>query len=60
MVGTMNMEMSLVNALVRDQHVEAGCRGRFDKIDSANVFSWRHGGRGYYIVSHANRGWLWA
>jgi len=32
----------------------------FDKIDSANVFSWRHGGRGYYIVSHANRGWLWA
>jgi hypothetical protein len=30
----------------------------FEKIDDANVLAWCHGGRGFYTISDAKKGWL--
>ena len=32
----------------------------FDKRENFNLLYWRHRGHGYYIISSADKGWLWS
>jgi anti-sigma factor RsiW len=56
--NTDNKELGPVTLFVTNSS-ETDAEPTFETRDTVNMLYWRHRGHGYYIVSAANKGWMW-